>query len=150
MDTTPFPEAAEGDGETAMNSDRRRGQLPEGQEIGRSAKAGIPHQEAQQRPGARQCSEQTEHNANSKGCGETLHKTRSQEEQGRAADQRGQVTIHDRGKGLGEAGINRTDQGVSTTQLILDAFENQNVGIHGHTDAEDETSNPRQGQGDWN
>ena len=69
--------------------------LPDWQKICRSAQSWIAHQKTQQGAGAGQSSEQAQQNTNAQCCGKSLDQTCAEEKQGCAADQCGEMTIHD-------------------------------------------------------
>ena len=91
----------------------------------------VPHQETQQGAGAGEGGEQAQQHADAQGRRKTLDQACAKKES-RTANQRGQVTINDRGKRLG-ACIDRTNQSVSTPQLIFDPLKDQHV-ASSHTD----------------
>ena len=62
-------------------------------------------------------------------------------------DDDGHVAINDRGQAAGKAALQRAVQRFAVFQLLLDALGGDDVGIHTHTDSQNDTCNTGQGQG---
>src|SRR5437870_10942092 len=72
----------------------------------------------------------------------------AKEVQDEAGNQRRDVGIADRRPGAVDAGFHRRPERAAGTQLFLDTFEDQHVGVDRHTDREDEAGETRECQRD--
>src|SRR5690606_1182083 len=77
----------------------------------------------------------------------TLHRAGAGREQDHGRDDGGDIGINDRGEGAIKTGINRLQWLQPAFQRLLDLLENQYVGVHRHTNGQDDTGDTRQRQG---
>src|SRR5512140_3679295 len=94
--------------------------------------------------------EQADEHANAEGDGEPLHnagtKRITEDEQDDAGDEGGDIGIADGVPGPGPAQVNGLAEGAAGADLFLQPFEDEDVRIHGHADAQDEAGNTGQGE----
>ena len=63
-------------------------------------------------------------------------------------DDDGHVAVDDGGQPAGKAALERAVKALAAAQLFLDALSGDDVGIHAHTDGEDDAGDAGQGQGE--
>ena len=67
-------------------------------------------------------------------------------EQDDGGNDRGHVGIDNRDPGVSEALVHRRRRCLAVPQLLANALEDQHVGIHAHTDGQDDTRDSGQGE----
>ena len=67
-------------------------------------------------------------------------------EEDQAGDQRGDVGVHDGRNRVAEALVNGRARRAPGGELLSYSFEDEDVGVHGHPDGEDQPGDPGQGQ----
>src|SRR5215475_4964035 len=65
---------------------------------------------------------------------EAFHRSRPEVVEDARGDQHGDVGVDDRAKGAGESGVDRGPGRLADADLLTDALEDQDVGVHRHTD----------------
>ena len=99
-----------------------------------------------QQAGNEDRTEERGQNTDNQRSGETLHRTVSEDEQNDTGDDRGKVTVDDRGVCFRETVLDSQAQTLTAAKLLLDAFVNNHVGIHGHTHRQHDTRDTGQRQ----
>ena len=78
--------------------------------------------------------------------GEALYGAVTEDEEDDTRDDRRQLTVDDGGVGVRKTVLDRQRQPLARTQLLLDAFVDDHVGVDGHTHREDDTRDTGQRQ----
>ena len=111
---------------------------------------GTAHDEFNQGTGNNDRCKHTYQNPNRQGNGKPLNhagpKVAPKTKQDEANDERGQVGIAYGRPGPVKPSRNGFRKVKASAQLFFDAFENENIGIYGHTGGEQETGNGGQGE----
>src|ERR1035437_10140476 len=81
------------------------------------------------------------------GHSKSFHRTGSEQEQDDGGDDRRHVGIDDGRPSVGKTLLYRRGRRLAMPQFLADTLEDQDVGIHAHTDGQNHTRNSRQGEG---
>src|ERR1051326_386496 len=84
--------------------------------------------------GGKHVGNQTDHQSYRK----AFDRSRSEQEQEGAGDYLGRVRIDEGQQGLADPRLDRGNHGLTGTQFLADSFKDQDIGIHRHTDGQDD------------
>ena len=100
------------------------------------------HQEASDQ----QRREQGHDNAQQQRLGEALHRAGAEDHQHDGGDNGGHVRVDDGAQRVVEAGLEGNLQAAARADFLIEALEDNDIGVHRHADAQHDTGNARQGQ----
>ena len=79
--------------------------------------------------------------------GKALDRSGALQAQDNRRNQRSNIAVQDSGQRFLEACLNGALYRLACANLLSDTGKDNNVGVHGHTDTQDNTCDTRQGQG---
>ena len=109
---------------------------------------GEPGHQVEEQTGQEHGGEQRGEHTDRQGDGESLDRAGAFPEQDHRHDQRGDVRVENRGISTVETEVDRVLDRLAALHFFADTFINQHVGVHGHTDGQDDTGDTWQGQRD--
>ena len=89
-------------------------------------------------------------NPDGQGDGESLDGAAGDHEEDHRGDQGGDIGIEDRGKGLVVGGLDGGPQGFSGLHFLAESLVDEDVGVDGDPDGEDDSGDPRMVRVSWN
>ena len=100
------------------------------------------------KPGYNQCCKHGDHDTHCQRVGKSLNRTGAKPHQHTSRDQCCNVSIKNSGKRFAESTFDRCMDRKACRDLLTDSGVDDNIGIHCHTNAQDDTCNTRKRKGD--
>ena len=105
-----------------------------------------PRDHIEHQPGQEQCAENAGDDTDAQCYGESLHRAGAHRVQNDAGEQRCNVGVQNRARRLRVADPDCLAQLLANRQFLADTFKNQHIGVHRHTDGQNNTGDTRQRQ----